>query len=480
MLLGPLPRIAHTASFGLAVFYTLLFAASAAILGAIFYLTILSSLERQMMTRIEAEIELLREELRSEGTSELIEEVQRRNRTLAFEYLLVDVQGNRVAGNLPGTSLPFGWSDIQDSTNVAGDQRARTFRVRTVRLDNGMRLSVADDFGSVEDLRYAWLEACGWGLLGFLVLSLIGGLLLSQGFLKRVDAIRRTAEAIICGDLGSRIPLRGTNDNFDLLSRTLNQMMDRIETLMENSSQVSNDIAHALRTPLSRLQQKLEAARRAAQGNASCESAIDIAQMETENILETFSALLRISEIEVGARHAGFRELDLSALFKTVCETYEPVAEDEGKSITANIVPSSTVLGDKELLTEMLANLLDNSIRHTPKGSHIAVSLARDDSHIVASVADDGLGVPHNARDRIFQRFYRLEQSARTQGSGLGLPLVAAVAGLHDVKLSVEDNNPGFRVTMRFKSAHKSKGVNTRTPSLAPSFRDEPFPDLKK
>jgi signal transduction histidine kinase len=463
MSFGPLPRIARTASFGLAVFYALLFAASVAILGAIFYWTILSSLERQMAVRIEAEIELLREELRSEGTSELIEEVQRRNRTLSFEYLLVDVKGNRVVGNLPGTSPPLGWNDIQDSTPVTGDQRARTFRVLTVRLDNEMRLSVADDFGSIEDLRYAWIEACGWGLLGFLVLSSLGGLLLSQGFLKRVDAIRRTADAIICGDLGSRIPLRGTKDNFDLLSHTLNQMMDRIETLMENSSQVSNDIAHALRTPLSRLQQKLEAARSAAKGNASCESAIDVARMETEKILETFSALLRISEIEVGERHAGFRDLDLSALFTTVCEAYEPVAEDEGKSITANIVPSSTALGDKELLTEMLANLLDNAIRHTPKGSHIAVSLAHDGSQIVASVADDGPGVPYDARDRIFQRFYRLEQGGRTQGSGLGLPLVAAVAGLHDVQLSVEDNNPGLRLTMRFrkstKSAHKSKGV---------------------
>jgi signal transduction histidine kinase len=463
MSLGPLPRIARTASFGLALFYALLFAASAAILGTIFYWTILSSLERQMTTRIEAEIALLREELRSEGTAELIEEVLRRNRTLAFEYLLVDAQGNRVTGNLPGTSLPLGWSDIQDSTTVAGDQRPRTFRVHTVRLDNGMRLSVADDFGSIEDLRYAWLEACGWGLLGFLVLSLVGGLLLSQGFLKRVDAIRHTAEAIISGDLGSRIPLRGTNDNFDLLSHTLNQMMDRIEALMENSNQVSNDIAHALRTPLSRLQQKLEAARSAARGNAGCENAIDLARIETEKILETFSALLRISEIEVGARHSGFRDLDLSALFKTVCEAYEPVAEDEGKSIAANIAPSSMALGDKELLTEMLANLLDNAIRHTPRGSHIAVSLAHDDSQIVASVADNGLGVPYDARDRIFQRFYRLEQSARIQGSGLGLPLVAAVAGLHNVQLSVEDNSPGLRVTMRFTSAQKSKGIKTRT-----------------
>ena len=461
MSLGLLPRIVRTASFGLAILYASLFAASVTILGAVVYWTLSASLERQMTTRIDAEVELLKEELRFESNSELLEEVQRRNQLLAFEYLLLDPSGNRLAGTLPVIPPALGWSDIPGPKGIPGEQHARVFRILTVPFANGMRLSVADDFGSLEDLRRAWLEACAWSLIGFLLLSLIGGLLLSRGFLKRVDVIRRTAETIISGDLASRIPLRGTNDNFDLLSRTLNQMMDRIQVLMESVSQVSNDIAHALRTPLSRLQQKLEVARSTTKGNLCCESAIDAAQLETERILETFSALLRIAQIEVGARHAGFGDVELSTLFTSVCEAYAPVAEDEGKAIQAHIAPSVTVPGDKELLTEMLANLLDNAIRHTPEGAHIEVSLARDHSRISASVADDGLGVPHEARDQIFQRFYRLERSAKIQGNGLGLSLVAAVAALHDMQLGVEDNAPGLRITMRIdgsvRSARKSK-----------------------
>jgi signal transduction histidine kinase len=462
MSLGRLPRIVRTASFGLAVLYALLFAASVTILGAIVYWTVSSSFERQMTTRIEAQVELLKEELRSEGNEELLEEVSGRNQLLSFEYLLLDPSGRRLAGTLPVIPTAVGWSDIPGPSDISGEQHARVFRVLTVPLTNGMRLSVADDYGSLDDLRHAWLEACVWVLIGFLLLSLIGGLLLSRGFLTRVDAIRRTAETIMSGDLTSRIPLRGTDDNLDLLSLTLNQMMDRIQARMESVSQVSNDIAHALRTPLGRLQQKLEAARIATKGNLGGENAIDAAQLEIERILETCSALLRIAQIEVGARHAGFGDVELSSLFTSVCEAYAPVAEDEGKAIIANIVPSSTVPGDNELLTEMLANLLDNAIRHTPEGAQIEVSLARDHSRIIASVADDGPGVPHEAQDKIFQRFYRLERSSKIEGNGLGLSLVAAVANLHDVQLSVEDNAPGLRITMTFDAAVSSTGSQKR------------------
>jgi signal transduction histidine kinase len=445
----------RTASFGLAILYASLFAASAAILGVIVYWTVQTSLEQQMTTRIATEVELLKEELRSEGQAELLEEVDRRSNFSALEYLLLDSQGNRIAGNLPVVPATLGWSDISGPIGTRGEA-ARMFRIRSILLDNGMRLAVADDFGSIDYMRHALLEASGWAFISFLVLCLAGGLLLSHGFLRRVDTIRRTAEEIIGGELGSRIPLRGTNDNFDLLSRTLNQMLDRIQVLMDGMKQMSSDIAHALRTPLSRLQQKLEAAHNHSQGNTNCESAIDSAQIETERILDTFSALLRIAQIEVGARNAGFREIDISTLFETVFDAYAAAADDEGKVMTANIEPSITALGDKELLTEMLANLLDNAMRHTPKDVHIEVSLTREHSQIVATVADNGLGVPQEARDRIFQRFYRLERSAKIEGNGLGLSLVAAVAGLHGVQLSVEDNAPGLRVTMRFDASAKS------------------------
>jgi signal transduction histidine kinase len=450
MSFARLPRTMRTASFALAIAYALLFAGSVMILGAVVYVTVQSSLDRQMATRIDAEIDLLTEELRSEGPQELVREIQERISYFhALDYLLLDAKSNRLAGNLPTMPPSSGWSDI---SSAAGAHRGapREFRVRTILLDDDLRLSVGDDLGPDNEIRQAFLEALGWGLLAFLLLSLTGGILLSIGFLRRVDAIRHTAEAIIGGEFQSRVPLRGTNDNFDRLSHTLNRMLDRIQELMDSLSQVSNDIAHALRTPLGRLRQKLETARVSAEVNSICEGAIDEAVAETETILDTFSALLRIAQIEAATRSAGFGEIDLSKLFETVTEAYTTAAEDQGKAIIARITPSIKSWGDKDLLTEMLANLLDNAITHTPLGAHIEVSLVNGGSHAVASVADDGPGVPRAERERIFRRFYRLERSMRTPGSGLGLSMVAAVADLHGVRLSVDDNHPGLRMTMAF------------------------------
>ena len=449
MSLSVLPRSARTASFGLALLYAALFAASFIIIGALVYWTVEASLERQMMTRINSEIELLTDEFRSEGSAELIEQVERRENVLSLEYLLQDAHGIRVAGAMPVAPTSLGWSDMVLPTERSGDGASRIFHIHSVKLDNGMRLSVADDYGSIDDMRHAWLEAGIWSLVAFLVLSVSGGLLLSRGFLNRVDTIRSTAEAIIRGDLRTRIPLRGTNDNFDLLSLTLNQMLDRIQTLMDGAKHMSHDIAHALRSPLSRLQQKVETIRTHAPGTPSYENALDSVQLEADGLLKTFSALLRISQIEMVARQSGFREIDLSQLFESVCDAYSPAADEQGKTILADIAPSLCTRGDKELLAEMLANLLDNAIRHTPTGTRIEVSLYRDRSTIVASIADNGFGVPIEAREQIFQRFSRLDRSATVEGTGLGLALVAAVAGLHGSKATATDNNPGLRIEMR-------------------------------
>jgi signal transduction histidine kinase len=465
MRLSVVPRMARTAEFRLPVIYALLFGVSVAILGTIFYWTIVSSLEQQMTMRIEAEIENLKEDFQSEGESELLEEVQRRHNLLAFEYLLLDKQGNRLAGDL--SAIPkLGWSNIQATSGLSGEQRARSFRVRTVQLDNGMHLSVAEDLRFIEDMRRAWLEACGLGLLVFLILSLVGGVLLSRGFLKRVEAIRLTAESIVSGDLRSRIPLSGTNDNFDLLSGILNKMLGRIEVLMESMIHVSNDIAHALRTPLTRLHQKAEVAKSEAQGNPSYEAAIDAVRLETEKVLETFSALLRIAQIEGGSRQSGFAEVDLSELFGRVTDAFIDLAEDQGKTLVAEIEPYVCTWGDRELLAEMTANLVDNAIRHTPSGARIEVFLARDKSQIIASVSDNGFGVPQEDHDRIFERFYRLERSAKIQGTGLGLSLVAAVAGLHGIRLSVEDRAPGLGIKMRFNATAQPFRKSKMLPSV--------------
>ena len=457
-------RLMHKSSFGLALLYATLLAASAVIVGFIVYWTVQTSVDRRMTARIDAEIEILKGELQSEGSAELTREVQTRiNYFGALEYFLADADGKTLAGNLNNPPATDGWSDIAVPEGQHGND-PKYFRVKTVHLDNGFRLVVGDDLGPKEDIRRAFLGALDWALLAFLVLTLTAGALLSSAFLSRVDAIDRTAEAIINGDLGSRVVLRGTNDNFDRLSATLNRMLDQIQLLMESLGQVSNDIAHALRTPLGRLRQKLETARVTSGANSKCATIIDAALVETDNILDTFSALLRIAQIESGTRTAGFREIDLSKLFETVSEAFSAAAEDDGKTLTAKIAPAVKLWGDGDLISEMLANLIDNAIRHTPEGAHIEVSLVNHGSQLVASVADDGPGVPQSEYERIFRRFYRLERSIRTPGTGLGLSLVAAVAELHGMEFCASDNAPGLRMTITFDSASPSAPRRPRLP----------------
>jgi signal transduction histidine kinase len=480
MSFARLPRIFRTASFGLAILYAATFAASTVILGGIVYWTVLDSLERQMAKRIGAEIDLLQEEFKSEGLQELVHEIHERATYFpALSYLVLDADGKRLAGNLPAMPTDVGWSDIETEPDTGNTAVEQTFRVRSVLLDGGVRLAVGDDLGPIEEIQQAFLKALGWGVLAFLVLSLAGGLLLSIAFLRRVDAITRTAEAIIGGELHSRIPLRGTNDNFDRLSATLNRMLDQIQDLMESLSQVSSDIAHALRTPLSRLRQKLEIVKTQVGLNPKIETAVDAAIGEADTILDTFSALLRIAQIEAGTRHAGFRQVNLSTTFETVADAYSAAAEEQDKGLSTKIEPDLWCWGDRDLLTEMLANLLDNAIRHTPAGTNIEMTLANGGAELVATIVDDGPGVPPEERERIFRRFYRLERSSAQPGNGLGLSLVAAVADLHEIELSLEDNAPGLRIRMSLNTIQPVQGKqspvrNGSKSKLGPSFGDTP------
>jgi signal transduction histidine kinase len=427
-----------------------------AILAQVVFWIVESALQRHLVTRINAEVAFLEAKFRTEGLAELVEEVEERMQSFVdgghMEYMVQDGQGSWLAGNLPRIPDSNGWSDMlypRDDRNA----RDITIRVRTIELDNGIRLAVGDDLGVIADINKAIFDALGWAILALVLLSLIGGPLLSLGFLRKVDAVTRTAEAIVGGNLARRIPLRGTDDEFDRLSDALNRMLDHIINLMENLRQVSNDIAHDLRTPLSRLRQKLETVRNLVESNPAHKASIDAAIAETDGILETFSALLRISQIEAGSRRAGFREVNLSGVFETIADAFGPAAETEGRTFVAHIEPAISVYGDRELLTQMLANLMENAIRHTPDKCRIEMKLARDSARIIGEVTDNGVGVPANEHTQIFRRFYRLDRSRTTPGSGLGLALVAAIANLHGIELKVSDNMPGLRIAMAFDAS---------------------------
>jgi signal transduction histidine kinase len=283
-----------------------------------------------------------------------------------------------------------------------------------------------------------------------IVLGFVGGLVLSRTFLARVGAISRAAEKIAQSDLAERIPRSNKADDLDDLAGTLNRMLDRIAGLMATLRHVSNDIAHDLRTPLGKLRLRLDTVLRSAHTVGAYEAAVRRAIDDLDSVLETFAALLRIAQIEAGKRRSGFKQMSLSAMVQEVVEAFSPSAEESGHALSARIAAGVNAIGDSELVTQMLVNLTENSLNHTPAGTAIEISLERTSNGSCLSVADRGPGVPPEERERIFQKFYRLEQSRTTPGTGLGLSLVAAVADLHGVRVRVEDNQPGLLVALDF------------------------------
>jgi signal transduction histidine kinase len=273
---------------------------------------------------------------------------------------------------------------------------------------------------------------------------------MSRGLLRRIEMISRTARDIMAGDFSRRIPVRGTGDEFDHLVTSLNAMLERNEAAMESVRQVSNAIAHDLRTPLTRLRHQLELAKRRARSEQEWRRAAQKCISEMDAILETFGALLRIAQIESGMPVRRFTMVDLSEVLRTVVELYHPMAEEKEQLLTAEIAARLTVRGDRELLTQMLANVVENAMKHSPKGASVAVATIESPGSIIVEVSDSGPGIPAEERSSVFQRFYRLERSRSTPGSGLGLSLVGAIAALHQIGIELTDSGPGLRFTLRF------------------------------
>jgi len=451
-----MPRLLRTASFRLTALYVLVFALSALVLGLAVFLAARSALEQQMTARIETETAYLREEFRAGGLDRLLTIVRSRGRgPIALDYLLQDRSGEHLAGEIPAVAaLRPGWTVI--AVPEASEDNGRPERVRALvsDLDDRLLLAVGDDLHRMTEVEEAVATAFLWTVGLVAVLGIGGGVLLSRAFLARVDAIARTAEAIIGGDLARRVPVRGTGDDLDRLADTLNHMLDRIGALMDSLRQVSTDVAHDLRTPLSRLYQHLEDTRLHARSVAEYEIAVDGALGEAESLLDTFSALLRIAQVEGASPRAGFGDVDLSAVADAVADAYRPDAEEGGHHLAADVAPDVVVRGDQELLTQALANLVENALRHTPAGTRIGVSLSRDRGvGTCLVVEDDGPGVRAEDLPHLTHRFYRGEHSRTTPGNGLGLSLVAAVAELHGAALYLAPGAPGLRARLSFACA---------------------------
>jgi signal transduction histidine kinase len=364
-------------------------------------------------------------------------------------FLLQDGTGMRLAGNLPIMTPKLGISRLSVRTTNGGQ---RPILGRGEFLAPDIYAFVGRDMHEAKEAENDVLRAFALVLFASLVIASAGGLLLSRSFLKRVDAITGTCRAIMAGRLGDRIPLQGTHNELDQLAGTINDMLDRIGALMDSLRQVSNDIAHDLRTPLAHLRYRLERGRIEAATIDDYATAVEEAIADSDELLAMFAALLRIAQIEAGARHAGMEDVDLVPLLERVSDLYKPVMDDSGHPFEVRVSPCTPVRGDPQLLLQLFANLLDNAVHHTPAGTRITLSAEMNETRPTVIVADEGPGIPIEDRRKVFHRFFRCEQSRTTPGSGLGLALVSAIIDLHGADISLRDNSPGLQVVVKFSA----------------------------
>ena len=362
-------------------------------------------------------------------------------------FLLRDAAGRVLASNIRDVPISAGWSIVEAA--VLGVQTDYPYRVFAGDL-HGDYLVVGLSNADLDDLSEIILTGFGWSALAVLIAAIAAGTWIASRLQRRLSDVTSTLRRVAGGDLSTRLAVSGRGDDLDLISGEINQTLGRLGALVEAMRQVSADIAHELRTPLNRLRIHIEEAARNAAISAPVEDDLAAAIAQSEAIDQTFSALLRIAQIEAGARREKFAPVDLAALLGDVGDVYAEVAEDAGQTLLCDLASAAWVTGDKELLTQAFANLIENAIRHCPSGTVITCRVRAEANRVTASVSDTGPGIPAGERDLVLRRLYRLEKSRTTEGTGLGLSLVKAVADLHGAELALAEAMPGLRVEMRF------------------------------
>ncbi len=456
---GAFSRLVRTSTFRVVLVYLGLFSVSIVVVLGFLYWSTAGFMSRQTDEAIEAEIRGLSEQYAQFGAIGLVRALNRRTaraRATRGLYLLADAAYRPVAGNL--TSWPQERADAQGwltfRLEYADARGAVDFgRARTFALSGGLHLLVGRDIRERVEIAHRARGSVGWGLVLAIALSLAGGLLISRPMLRRIDAINAAGTEIMAGELDRRIPLSGTGDEFDRLAENLNAMLDRIAGLIDGVREVSDNIAHDLRSPLARLRGRLELALDGPADEAACREAIERTIAEADDLLKTFNALLSIARLEAGAEETRMGPFPLDGLLTDVCELYAPLAESAKIAFKLGPPGGLNVRGDRHLLFQCAANLIDNAIKFSPEGGEIDVSaaLAADPGMIEVAVADRGPGIPDALKQRVLERFYRIEAARNRPGSGLGLSLAAAIVMRHDGALALEDNHPGLRAVLRLK-----------------------------
>jgi signal transduction histidine kinase len=443
-----LPGIVDTTIFKLSALYLSLFLLSFLAIGLTVYWLTTHTLEQQLKSGIEIEVNRLKAEYDSDGMEELKEEIDEDDCMASHTYGILDRNGALIGGNFGSFKSSAGWQTIirPAANKKLQREEIEIIYMKVVPLPENVWLGVGHDGEYIQRAGTAIIQAFLWGIVLVILLGAGGGFYISRSFLKKIQCITSSTEAIVAGDLKHRLPVSKNRDELDNLAILLNLMLDKIGALIENVQQVSNDIAHDLRTPISHLQFRLEDAVKRDLSAEQCKERIAFAIEEVDGILNTFSALLRISQIESGSRRSGFKSVNLSDIIISVIDALYPVAEEQGKLIQPDIEKDVKLTGDKELLTQLAFNLLENAILHTPEQTKIKITLSSSGNRLDFSVADLGHGIAEEQRQKVLQRFYRLEQSRTTPGNGLGLSIAAAIADLHEGTLMLLDNNPGLKI----------------------------------
>ncbi len=449
----------HSYTLRLALLYAFIFSTSTLLLLYFFYVFTASYMTQQMDDTIEAEIQGLAEQYQEngiQGLKTLIKERVEREQGawnssiyLLASYTLVPLEGNLNRWPTEATtSIDQDWIEFDLIFNEPINE-THTARAKIFKLPENYGLLVGRDIHQLTEAKRRIIQALTWGLGIMAFLAFAGGFVLSRRTVRKIERINQTAQSIMSGDLSRRVQTTGRNDDLDQVAYNLNQMLDRIQMLMEDIRRVSDNIAHDLRTPLARLRQHLEEARLQAAPGSNSAVKLEQSIQESDSLLTTFNALLRIARIEAGQVRAGFIGIDFNMLLDDVVEFYEPLVEEKNQTLETTYETGVRSQGDRDLLFQAFANVIENAIKYTPDNGHLSVSLTRLNTDLEVTIADNGPGIPVSEREKVFRRFYRLDQSRSGSGNGLGLSMVSAVISLHGGRITLEDNHPGLRTVIR-------------------------------
>lgn len=444
-------RALRSASLRLAVVHAVLFAISAAIFLSFIWWATIGLLERQVEAAIKADARALSERWQEGGLPALALTIQDRLEQNVDDdaiYLMVDPSNTRIAGNLRAWPPDVTHVDAWYQLPIARAGTKGIAEVHAFLLPGGFHLLVGRDVRARIVLKRLLTDTLLWALLMVAVLGTSGGFVLRGLFRRMVGDIARTTAAVSAGDLTRRVPRSGSGDEFDRVAQTINAMLDRIARLMDGVKQVSNAIAHDLRTPITRARTRLEDAALHASGTEELRAAVERAVLDLDGITSVFEGLLRISEIEAGSRRSAFAEIDLATLLTDLAELYAAPAEERGLRLELQVPDDVRLWGDRPLIQQAVANLLDNAIKFSHAGGTISLRTMIAERQVLLEVSDQGIGMAQADRLRASERFFRAEAARNTPGSGLGLSLVQAVAHLHGGSLRLEDAGPGLRAIL--------------------------------